>query len=87
MSLKGMDTDAVRQLAAQMNQAHETIQQLSAQLTGQLNNVQWIGPDREHFVSNWQSTHVAALHNVAAALSDAAGRANQNASEQDNVSA
>ena len=87
MALKGMDTDAVRGLATQLSHAHDTIQSLSTQLTNQLQNVQWIGPDREQFVSDWQSQHVSALHTVAQALTDAATRATQNASDQDNVSA
>lgn len=87
MALKGMDTDAVRQLSAQMNHAQEQIRQLTQQLSHSLNSVQWVGPDREQFVNDWQSTHVSSLHNVAQAIEMAAQRATQNASEQDNVSA
>lgn len=86
MSLKGMDTEAVRGLVTQMNAAKDEIDQLQQKLTGQLHSVQWVGPDREQFLSDWQSQHVAALHQVSTALGEAATRANQNATEQDNVS-
>ena len=87
MSLKGMDTDAVRQLATQMNSAKDQIQHLQQQLTTQLQNVNWIGPDREQFVSDWQGQHVPSLQNIISAIEAAATRATQNASEQDQVSA
>jgi uncharacterized protein YukE len=87
MSLKGMDTDAVRQLAAHMNNAKDQILHLQQQLTHQLQAVNWIGPDREQFVSDWQGQHIPALQNVIQAIEQAAQRATQNASEQDQVSA
>ena len=58
MSLKGMDTDAVRQLSATMNSAKDEIQHLQQQLTQQLNSVQWVGPDREQFLSDWLKQRV-----------------------------
>lgn len=87
MSLKGMDTDAVRQLAVHMNHAKDQILQLQQQLTHQLQSVQWVGPDREQFVSDWQGQHIPALQNVIQAIEAAAQRATQNATEQDQVSA
>lgn len=87
MSLKGMDTDAVRQLAATMNQAKDQIQHLQQQLTTQLQNVNWIGPDREQFVSDWQGQHVPSLQNIIQSIETAAQRATQNATDQDQVSA
>jgi outer membrane murein-binding lipoprotein Lpp len=86
MALTGMDIQAVRQLSTQMTHNADQIDQLSQQLTQALNDVQWLGQDREHFVSDWQSNHVAALKNVSQAIRDAATRANQNASEQEQVS-
>ena len=43
-----------------------------AQLTHQLESAQWVGPDRDHFVSEWNGTHVPALRNVVTGLQDAA---------------
>ena len=70
-----------------MNNAKDQIQQLQQQLSQQLQNVQWIGPDREQFLGDWQSQHVPSLTNVVQAIEAAAQRAVQNATEQDQVSA
>ena len=86
MSFTGMDVSAVRALASQMQHSASEIQSLCNQLTSQLQNASWVGPDREHFVGDWQSTHVAQLTQVANALNEAAQRANQNAQEQENAS-
>ncbi len=53
----GMDIAGVRQLAQQMTQKADEIQQITTQLTQALNGAQWVGPDREKFVSDWQSQH------------------------------
>ena len=86
MSFTGMDVAAVRTLAQQMNSSADEIQQIQQALTSQLQGASWVGPDREHFVSDWQSTHVQQLQQVVNALHDAATRATQNAQEQENVS-
>lgn len=86
MSFTGMDIAGVRALATQMTHSASEIQQLCNQLTQQLQNASWVGPDREHFVGDWQSTHVAQLNQVVNALNDAAQRANANAQEQENAS-
>jgi uncharacterized protein YukE len=86
MSFTGMDIPAVRALATQMTHSAGEIQQLANQLTSQLQGTSWVGPDRERFVGDWQSTHVVQLNQVVNALHDAATRANQNAQEQESAS-
>jgi len=86
MSFTGMDVAAVRALASQMTNSASEIQQLANQLTSQLQMASWVGPDRERFVSDWQSTHVVQLNQVVNALHEAAQRANQNAQEQETAS-
>ena len=86
MSFTGMDVAAVRSLATQMNHSAAEIQQLANQLSSQLQGASWVGPDRERFVSDWQSTHVVQLNQVVNALNDASTRASQNAQEQENAS-
>ena len=82
----GMDIEAVRQLSAQMKAKGEEIRTLMNQLTTQLQNTQWVGPDRERFLSDWQSQHVAALTRVATGLDDASTAASQNATQQEQAS-
>lgn len=86
MAFTGMDIGAVRTLASQLTNTAHQFEQLMNQTTQQLNNVQWVGPDRERFVSDWQSQHCAALRNICQAINEASTRATQNASEQEQVS-
>ena len=82
----GMDIAAVRTLSQQLTSKAGEIRTLMQQLTTQLNNTQWVGPDRERFIGDWQSQHCAALNNVITGLEDAGTRANKNAEEQDAAS-
>jgi uncharacterized protein YukE len=82
----GMDIDAVRQLSQQMKAKAEEIRTLCQTLTGQLQNTQWVGPDRERFTSDWQSQHVNALTRVAQGLEEASTAANNNATQQEQAS-
>lgn len=86
MSMTGMDIGGVRQLAAQLDQRAEEIRSLMGQLTNALQSAQWVGPDREQFVSQWQGTHCQQLNSVIQGLGDAAGRARQNAQQQEQAS-
>lgn len=86
MSYLGLDPTAVRNLASQLNNAASEIQNISGQLTSQLQNAPWTGPDREQFVNEWQSTHLNQLHTVVQALQHAAQTANRNAQDQETVS-
>ena len=82
-----MNIDAVRQLAGQMDANAGQIDQLMATLTSALESTEWIGPDRERFLADWQNTHVAQLTAVANSLRDAAKAAMQNADDQEQASA
>lgn len=82
----GMDISAVRTLAQQMTSRASEIRQLMNQLTNQLQNTPWVGPDRERFLGDWQSTHCQQLNAVIDGLEQAAQRATQNAQEQETVS-
>lgn len=82
----GMDIAGVRNLANQMRSKAEEIESLMTQLTSQLNSTQWVGNDRQQFEGDWSSQHCTALRNVAGALRDAATRADNNATQQENTS-
>lgn len=78
----GMDPEAVKGLAAQMVKVADQIEALSGQLTKQLANTAWRGPDADAFKNDWQTTHLSQLKNVANAVRDAATRAQKNAEQQ-----
>jgi uncharacterized protein YukE len=81
-----MDIAGVRQMAQQLNQKADEIQNIMNQLTQVLNGTQWVGPDRERFLQDWQSQHCAALQRVISGLQDASQRATQNAAQQEQAS-
>jgi uncharacterized protein YukE len=82
MSFLGLDPEAVNTLAVNLHQSADTIQQIMTSLTQQLNGAQWTGPDRDRFVNEWQSQHVAQLHSVINGLQQASTAASRNARDQ-----
>jgi uncharacterized protein YukE len=82
----GLDPTAVRQLAKSLDNFAAEIRQLTGQLTGQLSNTPWTGPDREQFLQDWQGTHATHLQQVANALEAASQTAMRNAMDQESVS-
>ena len=82
----GMDIQAVRNLAQQLQQKAGEIDSLRQQLTGQLDSTPWVGPDRERFHADWTGQYSTALNQVAEGLRDASTRATQNANEQEQAS-
>lgn len=83
----GMDIGQVRTLANQMRQKADEIESIMAQLTSQLKQAQWVGPDRQKFESDWDGQYCTSLRNVAQGLKDAASIADQNAQQQEQASA
>jgi uncharacterized protein YukE len=86
MSLLGMDVHAVRNLATQLAAKADEIDSITNALSGQLDSVQWLGPDADGFRSEWNSLHRSKLHLVANALRDASTSAIRNANQQQEAS-
>ncbi len=82
----GMDPQAVRELAQQLDTSAGQIEQIRSQLTGKLSGTQWTGNDAQQFRNDWQSTHVAALNRVVEALKQASQTATRNAAAQEQTS-
>jgi len=82
----GMDPQAVRTLATQLNSNADQIDALANALTSQLGNTQWVGTDATSFRTDWESRHRPQLMSVASALREAATRANVNAQQQEQTS-
>ena len=81
--IRGMDTEAVTQLATRMSEVAERVRSLEQRLTSGLSSTEWVGPDRVRFESDWQSHHVTALRQAAEALDDASHVALDQVHEQD----
>lgn len=82
----GLDVQQVRQLSSQLNQKAGEIESALSTLTSALGNTQWEGPDATNFRNDWSGQHTSALRQVIQALRDAATKAQQNASAQEQVS-
>ena len=86
MAFIGMDVEAVRTLAGQLNSKADEIDTITSTLTSQLSSTQWEGSDAGTFRSDWTTTHVSQLTTVANAIRDAASNAIRNADEQSTAS-
>lgn len=86
MAVWGLDVQQVRQLSTQLNQKAADIDSILSTLTNALNSTQWEGPDANQFRNEWSGQHTSSLRHVAEALRDAASRASQNATAQEQTS-
>lgn len=86
MAIWGLDIQQVRQLSTQLNGKAADIDSILSTLTNVLNSTQWEGPDANNFRNEWTGQHTSALRQVAAALRDAASKAQQNAAQQEQTS-
>ena len=86
MSFTGLDIGQVRQFATQLRSKADEIEQIASTLTSALGGVQWVGADRQQFEGDWQGQYRTALTQVANGLRDAAQRADNNASQQEQAS-
>ena len=87
MAFTGMDIQAVRGLATQMDSASGEIEQLMARLSSGLEGTAWEGPDAVAFRSEWQGAHTTSLRQISERLRVVADQARRNAQEQENASA
>lgn len=86
MAVYGMDIEQVRQLANQLGQKAEQIDQIVREVTSTLGGTDWTGPDADQFRNDWQGTLSTQLRNVAQTLRDTQTRASQNAAQQEQAS-
>lgn len=86
MAVWGLDVQQVRQLSTQLNQKASDIDSILTSLTSALNGTQWEGPDATQFRNDWTGQHTSSLRQVAQALRDAASKAQQNATAQEQTS-
>jgi uncharacterized protein YukE len=86
MALVGADVEQLNQLAAQLNNKANDIQNVISQLTSAINSVEWKGNDANRFRSDWQSQYVGQLKTVVSALQTASQNAKRNAQEQQSAS-
>ncbi|GAB2546593.1 WXG100 family type VII secretion target [Brachybacterium huguangmaarense] len=86
MAFKGMDPDAGRTVAEAIKKAGTDIQEVFDQLTGQITGVEWIGPDFDTYVSDWNSFISGSLTSVVDGFTTKGEDLNTQAEEQDTTS-
>lgn len=82
MALIGGDAPALFNFAAQLRERRRNIERAAHRLGLLVQEADWVGPDRERFVAQWQERHAPNLENVCQNLDTAATRASNAASAQ-----
>ncbi len=85
---KGMNPEAVDQMATQIDDAGSTVQQLYTKLQSQVTDLDWTGDDRDRYVSDFDDSVGGQLvQQLLQRASDLAERARSNATAQRGASA
>jgi uncharacterized protein YukE len=86
MNPLGVEIEALRSFARQMDQRAREMQTTMQGITHEVTQLNWIGPDRERFVDEWNGHHVPSLHEIVGDLGDAVTRALKHAADQEAAS-
>ena len=81
----GNNPEQMGQLAQLLTQKSEELNQTANQLTQQLGNTAWVGPDSERFRGEWE-THRAQLTQIAAQLQEVSATVQRNRQDQEATS-
>ncbi len=86
MAMKGMDVEAGRQSAQQINQGAQELEALTGRLQTSIEGFEWVGPDAERTRQSWQSDYRTMLAQVSTSLQEFSTLITNQASEQEQVS-
>ena len=88
MAMIGMDVEAVRQHATQLNGQADQIEHIINAINGLVGQIEgaWQGNDAREFKSQWEGTHRTALHNAEQMIRELVHTANAQASQQEQAS-
>lgn len=87
MGLVGADVPAIRNFVLGLKRRESEITATTARLSALIEGLNWVGPDRERFVKEWNSGHRPALVSLCSDLLDAAKKATYHANAQEAASA
>ena len=82
MSVVGGDAPALFGFANQLRRRRQAIEATASRLGALAEQANWVGPDREAFISEWRSRHAPALQSVCGNLDVAADRISRAAAAQ-----
>ena len=86
MGFAGLDVEAIRHLARQLDIQSNEVRAASRELNQLVRSTEWFGADQRRFMSDWETTKLPALNRAATLLADASQIASQGAVEQERVS-
>jgi hypothetical protein len=86
MGVVGADVDRLRALARTLGSAADRLENSASVVTSQLGGTRWVGPDAEHYRSQWQASSLGLIRQAVTALRDAAGAIERNAADQEQTS-
>ncbi len=86
MNMVGGDVGAMRQFAEQLRRRRANIEAVSRRLTRVVADANWVGPDRDAFLNEWQGQHIPQLTRVAECLGSEATRIDRHATDQERAS-
>lgn len=86
MAITGMDIQAVRALATQLETSAGEIEAIMSKLTSTLEGATWEGPDATAFRGEWQGAHCATLRQMSDRLREVGNQAKINADQQETAS-
>lgn len=86
MAMKGMDVEAGRQSATQINQGASELDQLTGRMTQVIEGFEWVGPDADRTRQTWQTDYRNMLTQVSQHLQEFSQLINNQAQEQEQVS-
>ena len=86
MSIAGGDAAALYQFANELRRRRARIDEASKRLGRLVEEAEWIGPDRDRFIADWNGSHLPSLMGVAQELGEAASKVNIAAQKQENAS-
>lgn len=86
MAIVGADVPALRNLVSVLSGRARKIETTKNQMTALIQDLPWVGPDRDQFVAEWNEIHQPNLIRLIDDLTDASGRAHRHADAQEAAS-
>ncbi len=86
MPMIGGDAPALFHFAQQLSERRRKIQRAATRLGQLVQAAEWVGPDRDRFLQEWNSEHVPQIQSICNDLDDAASRVTRHAQAQEETS-
>ena len=86
MAFKGMNPEEGREVAQGVNEAGQQILELINGATNLVNSVEWVGPDYDTYLQEWNSFVSGPVADLVNAMADKGSELNNHAEQQDSTS-